>query len=189
MKTFKLLCVSLVLAVSAAMSGCTSDPTVDREQVERVYAIADAHAAELEARIDALSASNPSPEDAAQLARLQAEVARVRKDADLIVQGLLGSIRDDGSIDTAAAVTPILPFLPPPWGVAALGASVLLNGVLEWQRRRNRRQTVEIIESIDAARRANPTLREAMGTTVAKDAMLAVISDDTDRLIKATSST
>lgn len=189
MRPFKFLAIAVVLGVSAVLSGCTSDTTVDRAEVERVYQIADAYAADLEARIDALATATPSPEDAAELARLQAEVARIRAEAERIVQTMLASIRDDGSVDVSGAVTPFLPLLPPPWGVAALGASVLLNGFLEWQRRRNRRQAVEIVESIDAARRASPAMREAMGTTAAKDAMHGVVSADTFELIKAVSST
>lgn len=171
-------------------------------EIKRQRAEFDAVVSALEADLDAARKANP---DAAEdIAALEAEIAATREafeeragallaHAERIAGALNASVREDGSIDAVGAVGPLIPFLPPGIAQAALLLAVGANGVQEVVRRRRaaaeaaaraeaaaaERRAREIVSSMDAARKVNPTLRAAMADEATKTALWEPLSPDT----------
>lgn len=159
-RTFRLAFVlTLALVIPLAAAGCF-DAEKEKARLDQTQSELAEKRLELEIERDRLASQKADTTDVekslARVAKLEGDLAAIRAVIDK-------SINPDGSLNGAAIGAAAGAVLPPPWNlVALLGAPLVTGLVQEFRLRGLKADADQIVDSVEAMRAANPTLKNEM---------------------------
>lgn len=161
------------LSVVAVNPGCVSADQANAlsSAAESSLAQADAQIADASAKLDALKA-DPTV-DPATVAKAEEIVAKANAAKAKLAAALAAFNANraaDGSADVGTAIGTASTFIPPPWNILVASAGGLLAGL--WRSGAIKRAAREIVESIEAVKKANPALADEL----AKEGNIAILN-------------
>lgn len=159
-RTARLACVlALALVIPLGVSGCF-DTEKEKARLDQTQAELAEKRLSLEIeRHNALAAKQDTSKIDAQLAR----VDKLAADLEAVRATLEKAVNPDGSLNGSAIGAAAGAALPPPWNIIALlGAPILTGVVQEFRLRSVKADADQVVDSVEAMRAANPTLKAEM---------------------------